>query len=102
MDALHPCRHVLIITAVAPQAHQVFCKLRTDGQRLFMRTPPNRPRSLLEHFRGDLSRRKLLENLLDSPRLLAVDQGLLELLQVDWRAVRRMNPPQFVARQNMK
>ena len=102
IDALHPADHVLVVAPVAPQPHEILGELQATCERFFVRAAADGPRSVVELLDRNFPRRELLENLLDALGLFAVHKRLLQLLQVDRRAVFAMDSAQFVAGQHVK
>ncbi len=101
IDALHPRGDVLVIAAVAAQAHEVFGELQADGERLLVAAAADRARRLLEPLHRDLASGKLFENRLHALGLVAADERLFHLLQVDRRAILGGDFAELVARQHV-
>ena len=101
VDALHPGNDVVVISAVAAEAHKIFGELQARGKRFVVRRAADRARSIVQFFEGDLARWELVQDHLYALRFIATHQRLLQLLKVDWRTVFGVDSAQLIPGQNV-
>ena len=75
IDAFHPADHVLIISPIAAQAHQILGEVQAYRERVLVGAAADGARSVLQLLHGNFARRKLLENLLDAPGFVAIHEA---------------------------